>query len=183
MLFTPTWGFRGVFEGRVEAWTACCIDGVETKLDLSSGALASCDDVREHLTVWEERAARGAGKRDTLGTELSDTKFKLVLMSDWKKRVADAAEKAVAAVSQVDEVNEELRKVAETHNKIKGKLREVEAESSGRFILLNNLLVKQALMDKVLHGVVEQSASVYYGFIKRRCGELVDSFLVCLEKV
>lgn len=58
----------------------------------------------------------------------------------------------------------------------------MEAECGRRLNLLNSMLVKQARMDKVWHGVIYQSVSVLYRFDNHLGGELVNLFRVDLEK-
>lgn len=54
-----------------------------------------------------------------------------------------------------------LGKVAKKCNEFEGKLGEVKVESGGRLIRLNNLLVRQACIDKILRGRIEQSVAVF----------------------
>lgn len=79
-------------------------------------------------------------------------------------------------------VKGEFSKVSEKRSEFKGKLRELEADYGCQLIHLNTLSVKQACMVKVLRGVIEPFVVVLDGFVNRLCGELANSFRVCLEK-
>lgn len=151
-------------------------------LNLSRVSLASGDDIRRGLTAAEGKVARGVEDRERLEAELCDAKLNLELMEDWKGRITNVNEKAAAALSQVAEVNGKLDKVAEKHNELEGKLREVDPEPGRRLIRLNTFLVKQAHMNKVISGIIEQSVSVFDGFVNQLGGDLVNSFRVRLEK-
>lgn len=58
----------------------------------------------------------------------------------------------------------------------------MEVESVRRLTLLNSMLVKQALMDKMLRSVIEQSVSVFDNFVNRLGGDVITWFHFGLEK-
>lgn len=58
----------------------------------------------------------------------------------------------------------------------------MDSESGRRLVLLNNMLVKQTCMDKVLRGVIDQSVSVFEGFVNRLCGDLINTCCVSIQK-
>lgn len=59
--------------------------------------------------------------------------------------------------------------------------RGVWAECGCRLICLYTMLVKLARLDNALHGVIEQSLSVFDGFVNRLGGDMVNSFRVGIE--
>lgn len=73
-----------------------------------------------------------------LETKRHDSKLKLELMNDWKKRDTDADQNGAAAFLQVAEVKDELDKAAQKRDEFGDKLRGVEEESGRRPICLNN---------------------------------------------
>lgn len=69
-----------------------------------------------------------------------------------------------------------MGKIAEKRKDRESKLRESESESCHRLLGLKHVLVKQARVDKVLRGVIEQSVSAFDGFVSRLGRELINLF-------
>lgn len=155
---------------------------VEKVLDLSREVPVSCDDLQRYLTAAEENLKRGVEERGKLASELFDASLTLEWMEDWMRRVTDADKRATAAVSEVAEAKGEIGEVAENRNDFEGRWMEGEVEFDRRLIHLNNLLVKQAHIEKVLSGVLEQSVSVFDSFLNLLDGELVSLFRVASDK-
>lgn len=151
-------------------------------MDLSYEEQASRDDVRRDLMATEKIVALGGEEGELSDVELRDAKLKLDLMENLIMRVTDADGKPAAAVSKVADVMEELAKVAEKRSDFESKLREVKAESGRRLLRLSTLLVMKTSVDKVLRGIIEQSVSIFDGFVNRLGSELVNSVRVGFEK-
>lgn len=65
-------------------------------------------------------------------------------------------------------------KVVEKRSEFEEKWRELEAKSNHWLIRVSIHLVKHARMEKVLRGFIEQSVTVFDGFVSRVGGELVE---------
>lgn len=144
--------------------------------------LVSRDDIRKRLVATGGKVVQSVEDRQMFKAESRDAKSKLELMKDLKKMVTDGNKKTAADVSQAGQVYGELSKLSRKSNEIKGKLRKVEAESRCRLIRLNHLSVQQTIMYKAMHGVIEQSVSIFIDFGNWLGSERVKSFRDTLAK-
>lgn len=124
------------------------------------------------MTSKECEAEKDSEACRKLDVELRDADLKLKMMEDCMKRVMDAGRKAAAAFLELVEASGELRRVIQKRNEFEGRRKELEMEpeSGRRLICLNTMLVKQARMDKMLRGVIEQSVDISHGLINRLGG-------------
>lgn len=98
-----------------------------------------------------------------------------------KQRATHADQKAAADLLEVEEAKGELSTTAQKRKEFKVRLSKAKTESGRRLTILNIMLLKQARMEKIWHGLIDQLVSVSDGFLNRLGDDIVDSFCIGLE--